>query len=153
MLYGHVETVEDRVDHLLALRGLQDETGGFQVFVPLAFHPRHSRMPDTPAPSGVTSLRTIAVSRLLLDNIPNIKAYWVMLGLKIAQVAQSFGADDLDGTVVEETISHMAGAETPQQLGVKEIERLIVEAGRVPVLRDSVYHEIAPAAEDKEFIR
>ncbi len=142
MLYGHVETNEDRVDHLMQLRDLQDETGGFQVFIPLAFHPKNSQLEHLPAPSGMTDLKVIAASRLLLDNIPHLKAYWVMLGIKTAQVAQSFGANDLDGTVVEETIYHMAGAETPQQLGVREIERLIQEAGRIPVQRDTLYREV-----------
>jgi aminodeoxyfutalosine synthase len=142
MLYGHIENDEDRVDHLLKLRALQDETGGFQAFIPLAFHPQHSAMPDVPAPSGATDLRVMAAARLLLDNIAHIKAYWVMLGIKTAQVALHFGADDLDGTVVEETIYHMAGAETPQQLGIKDLERLIREAGQEPVQRDTLYREI-----------
>jgi aminodeoxyfutalosine synthase len=143
LLYGHVETLGDRVDHLLLLRELQDETGGFQVFIPLAFHPKHSHMPDVPAPTGLTDLKTIAVGRLLLDNIDHVKAYWVMMGVKMAQVAQHWGADDLDGTVVEETIYHMAGAQTPQQLDVKDLRKLIAEAGRIPVRRDSLYREIA----------
>jgi aminodeoxyfutalosine synthase len=142
MLYGHVEQAEHRIDHLLRLRGLQDETGGFQTFIPLAFHPDNSRMAEIPKPSGVMDLRTLAISRLLLDNIPHIKAYWVMLGIKTAQVALSFGADDLDGTVVHEKIYHEAGAETPQQLSVVEIERLIREAGRVPVERDTLYRRV-----------
>lgn len=142
MLYGHAETLEDRVQHLLLLRGLQDKTGGFQAFIPLAFHPKHSRMPELPAPSGVTDLKMVAAARLLLDNIPHIKAYWVMLGTKTAQVAQHFGANDLDGTVVEETITHMAGAETPQVLGLRDLARLVREAGRVPVLRDTLYNEL-----------
>lgn len=142
LLYGHVEPVEDRVDHMLKLRELQDETGGFQAFIPLAFHPQHSRLPDLPAPSGVTDLKVIAVGRLLLDNIPNIKAYWVMLGIKIAQLAQHFGANDLDGTVIEETIYHMAGAETPQSLSIRDIRRLISETGRTAVQRDTLYHEL-----------
>lgn len=142
MLYGHIETVADRIDHLIALRELQDETGGFQAFIPLAFHPRNSRMPALQAPTGATDLRTIAVARLMLDNIAHIKAYWVMLGLKTAQLAQMFGADDLDGTVVEETITHMAGGSTPQSLSVDEIKRLIREIGREPVQRDSVYRPV-----------
>lgn len=139
MLYGHIESIEDRVDHMIALRELQDDTGGFQAFIPLAFHPRNSRMPDLPAPTGATDLRTIAVARLMLDNIAHIKAYWVMLGLKTAQLAQLFGADDLDGTVVEETIAHMAGGSTPQSLTVTELECLIAEIGRAPVQRNSLY--------------
>ncbi len=146
LLYGHVESIEDRVDHMLQLRELQDATGGFQVFIPLAFHPKFSHMPEVPAPSGADGLRTIAVGRLLLDNIASIKAYWVMLGVKTAQVAQHFGSNDLDGTVVEETIYHMAGAETPQMLSVRELERLIRETGRQPVRRDSLYNELAVAA-------
>jgi aminodeoxyfutalosine synthase len=142
MLYGHVETVADRVDHMLQLRALQDETGGFQVFIPLAFHPKFSHMEDVPAPSGVTDLKMVAVSRLLLDNFAHIKTYWIMLGVKTAQLAQQFGANDMDGTVVEETIYHMAGAETPQNLSVRELKALIREAGRVPVQRDTLYHEI-----------
>ena len=142
LLYGHVETVEDRVDHLIRLRALQDETGGFQAFIPLAFHPAASAMSEIPGPTGVDDLKVIAVARLMLDNIPHIKAYWISLGIKTAQVAQAFGADDLDGTVVEETIHHMAGSAAPQSLGVRDIERLIVEAGRTPVQRDSLYREI-----------
>ncbi len=142
LLYGHIESERDRVEHMLALRALQDETGGFQCFIPLAFHPQHSHMPELPAPSGATDLKTIAVARLLLDNIDHIKAYWIMLGIKTAQVAQHFGANDMDGTVVEETIYHMAGAQTPQVLSVRELERLIHETGRVPVQRNSLYREI-----------
>ncbi|MCL5271350.1 MAG: CofH family radical SAM protein [bacterium] len=142
MLYGHVESLEDRIDHLLALRALQDETGGFQAFVPLAFHPAHSRLSHLPGPSGAADLKTVAAARLLLDNIPHVKAYWVMLGVKTAQVAQSFGADDLDGTVVEETITHMAGAQSPQALTVKDLRRLIQETGHIPVERDSLYREV-----------
>jgi aminodeoxyfutalosine synthase len=148
LLYGHVETVEDRVDHMLQLRALQDETGGFQVFIPLAFHPKFSHMQEVPGPSGVTDLKTIAVARLLLDNIPHIKAYWIMLGVKAAQLAQHFGANDLDGTVVEETIYHMAGAESPQGLSVKELRNLIREAGREPVLRDTLYNELPATGEN-----
>lgn len=142
MLYGHIESIEDRVDHLLALRALQDETDGFQAFIPLAFHPRNSRLPDLPAPTGAADLRTVAVSRLLLDNIAHVKAYWIMLGLKTAQLAQLFGADDLDGTVGEETITHMAGGSSPQSLSVEEIEGLIEEIGREPMQRDSVYNPV-----------
>lgn len=143
ILYGHKETIPERVDHMIQLRDLQDETGGFQVFIPLAFHPENTEMSDIPKPSGVTDLRMIAVGRLMLDNIDNIKSYWIMVGPKIAQMAQSFGANDIDGTVVEETIYHMAGATTPQALSVKEMKKLIVEAGRIPVQRDSLYNELA----------
>ncbi len=142
MLYGHIEKPRHRIDHLIRLRELQDETGGFQTFIPLAFHPDHSRMDEIPKPSGVMDLKTMAISRLMLDNFPHIKAYWVMLGIKTAQVALSFGADDLDGTVVHETIYHEAGAETPQEIAVAEIRRLIAEAGRVPVERDTLYHRV-----------
>lgn len=142
MLYGHIDKPHHRVDHLVRLRELQDETGGFQTFIPLAFHPDNSRMDEIPKPSGVMDLKTMALARLMLDNFPHIKAYWVMLGIKTAQVALSFGADDLDGTVVHETIYHEAGAETPQEIGVAEIRRLIVEAGRIPVERDTLYREV-----------
>ena len=133
---------EHRIDHLIRLRELQDETGGFQTFIPLAFHPDNSRMDDIPKPSGVMDLKTMAISRLMLDNFPHIKAYWVMLGIKTAQVALSFGADDIDGTVVHEKIYHEAGAETPQEVTVAEIRRLIAEAGRIPVERDTLYHRV-----------
>ena len=142
MLYGHIEQAKHRIDHLVRLRELQDETGGFQTFIPLAFHPDNSRMDEIPKASGVMDLKTMAISRLMLDNFPHIKAYWVMLGIKTAQVALSFGADDLDGTVVHETIYHEAGAETPQEITVAEIRRLIAEAGRVPVERDTLYHRV-----------
>jgi len=142
MLYGHIDRPIHRVDHLIRLRELQDETGGFQTFIPLAFHPDNSEMAHIPKPSGVMDLKTMAISRLMLDNFPHIKAYWVMLGLKTAQVSLSFGADDLDGTVVHEKIYHDAGAETPQEATVDEIRRLITEAGRIPVERDTLYHEV-----------
>jgi aminodeoxyfutalosine synthase len=142
MLYGHVEGPKHRIDHLVRLRELQDETGGFQTFIPLAFHPDNSRMDELPKPSGVMDLKTMAISRLMLDNFPHVKAYWVMLGIKTAQVALAFGADDIDGTVVHETIYHEAGAETPQEITVAEIRRLIAEAGRVPVERDTLYHRV-----------
>jgi aminodeoxyfutalosine synthase len=142
MLYGHIDGPTHRVDHLVRLRTLQDETGGFQTFIPLAFHPDNSRMDDLPRPSGVMDLKTMAISRLMLDNVPHIKAYWVMLGIKTAQVALAFGADDLDGTVVHEKIYHEAGAETPQEITVGEIRRLIAEAGRVPVERDTLYRRV-----------
>jgi aminodeoxyfutalosine synthase len=142
MLYGHIEKPKHRIDHMIRLRELQDETGGFQTFIPLAFHPDNSRMDDIPKPSGVMDLKTMAISRLMLDNFPHIKAYWVMLGIKTAQVALAFGADDLDGTVVHEKIYHEAGAETPQEVTVAEIRRLITEAGRIPVERDTLYHRV-----------
>ena len=130
MLYGHIEKAEHRIDHLIRLRELQDETGGFQTFIPLAFHPDNTRLSHIPKPSGLMDLKVMAISRLMLDNFPHIKAYWVMLGIKTAQVALSFGADDLDGTVVHEKIYHDAGSDSPQELTVAEIRRLIEEAGR-----------------------
>jgi aminodeoxyfutalosine synthase len=143
MLYGHIEGDEDRVDHLLRLRALQDETGGFQTFIPLAFHPDNNALMRLPGPTGVEDLRVYAVSRLLLHNIPHLKAYWIMLGVKTAQTALWFGANDLDGTVQEEKIYHMAGAETPQSMTSAEIVRLIRNAGREPVERDTLYNVIA----------
>jgi aminodeoxyfutalosine synthase len=143
MLYGHIEKPEHRVDHLVRLRELQDVTGGFQTFIPLAFHPDNNPLGQGLAkPSGLTDLKTMAIARLMLDNFPHIKAYWQMLGVKIAQVAQSYGADDIDGTVVHETIYHAAGSDSPQELGVADLRRLIEEAGRVPVERDTLYNEV-----------
>ncbi|MCB9753489.1 MAG: aminofutalosine synthase MqnE [Myxococcales bacterium] len=140
MLYGTVETLEERVDHMLRLRDLQDETGGFQTFIPLAFHPDGNSLGKLPGPTGVDDLRTYAVARLMLHNIEHIKAYWIMIGLKTAQIALSFGVDDLDGTVQEEKIYHMAGAETPQAMTRAELVRLIREAGRTAVERDTLYN-------------
>ena len=146
MLYGHVETPAHRIDHLLRLRGLQDETGGFQTFIPLAFHPTNNPLGfGMSLPSGLMDLKTMAISRLMLDNFPHVKAYWQMLGVKTAQLAQSYGADDLDGTVVHETIYHAAGSDSPQELTVADLRRLIAEAGRVPVERDTLYHEVVRA--------
>jgi aminodeoxyfutalosine synthase len=142
MLYGHIENDEDRVDHLLKLRALQDETHGFQTFIPLAFHPENTPLDHLPVTTGLTDIRQIAVSRLVLDNFPHIKAYWQMMTPKIAQIALRFGADDLDGTVIEEKIYHDAGATTPQGMTRKELCRLITEAGRVPVERDTLYHAV-----------
>ncbi|HVS37210.1 MAG TPA: aminofutalosine synthase MqnE, partial [Gemmataceae bacterium] len=142
MLYGHIEAPRHRIDHLCRLRELQDETGGFQTFIPLAFHPDNTRLSHIPKASALVDLQTMAISRLMLDNFPHIKAYWVMLGLKTAQVALSFGADDLDGTVVHEKIYHDAGSDAPQELSAAEIRRLIEEAGRVPVERDTLYNEV-----------
>ena len=142
MLYGHIETDEDRVEHLMRLRELQDETGGFSAFIPLAFHPDNTRLAHIPVTTGFTDLKNIAVSRLMLDNIPHIKAYWVMLTPRIAQIAQRFGADDIDGTVAEEKIYHDAGATTTQSMQRDELLRLIREAGREPVERDSLYRPI-----------
>jgi aminodeoxyfutalosine synthase len=140
MLYGTIETAEERIDHLRRLRELQDETHGFQVFIPLAFHPEHNMIGKAfPKPTGIDGLRTFAVSRLYLDNFDHVKAYWVMLGERLAQVALSFGVDDLDGTVLEERIYHMAGATVPQALGEHTLHQLIRAAGRVPAERDSLY--------------
>ncbi len=142
MLYGHIESDADRVDHMLRLREVQDETGGFQTFIPLAFHPENTALDHLPVTTGLTDIRQIAVSRLLLDNFAHIKAYWQMMTPKIAQIALRFGADDLDGTVIEEKIYHDAGAKTPQGMTRKELCRLITEAGRVPVERDTLYHAV-----------
>src|SRR5205814_1780077 len=142
MLYGHIEKAEHRIDHLIRLRKLQDETGGFQTFIPLAFHPENTWLSHIPKASGMMDLKVMSVARLMLDNFPHIKAYWVMLGMQTAQVAQSYGADDIDGTVVHEKIYHEAGSDSPQELTVEEIRRLIIEAGREPVERDTLYHEV-----------
>lgn len=142
MLYGHVETEEERVDHLIKLRELQDETHGFVAFIPLAFHPDNTALSHLPKPSGYADLRNIAVARLLLDNFEHIKAYWIMLSPSIAQIAQRFGANDLDGTVVEEKIYHDAGARTSEFTPRAELERLIRAAGRTPVERDTLYHPV-----------
>jgi aminodeoxyfutalosine synthase len=142
MLYGHIEEPRHRIDHFIRLRELQDETGGFQTFIPLAFHPDNTGLAHIRKPSGLMDLRVMAISRLMLDNFPHIKAYWVMLGIKTAQIALSYGADDIDGTVVHEKIYHDAGSDSPQEMSVGEIRRLIMEAGRDPVERDTLYHEI-----------
>src|ERR1700752_607334 len=142
MLYGHIENDEDRVDHLLKLRALQGETHGFQTFIPLAFHPDHTALEHLPKTTGLTDIRQIAVSRLVLDNFPHIKAYWQMMTAKIAQIALRFGADDIDGTVIEEKIYHDAGATTPQGMRRQELMRLITAAGRVPVERDTLYRSV-----------
>jgi aminodeoxyfutalosine synthase len=139
MLYGHIETIEHRVDHLLRLRALQDETSGFQCFIPLAFHNENNSLRKLPEPTAIDSLRTLAVSRLMLDNIPHIKSYWVSMGVATAQTALRFGADDLDGTIVHESIYHSAGSRVPMALSREELVRLIREAGRVPVERDTLY--------------
>jgi aminodeoxyfutalosine synthase len=143
MLYGHIETVEERVDHLLRLRAAQDQSGGFQTFIPLAFHHENNALEKLPGPTAVDDLRLFAISRLLLDNIPHLKAYWAMLGVKTAQTALWFGADDLDGTVEEEKIYKMAGSRTPEALSRAELVRLIRSAGREPVERDTLYHVVA----------
>jgi aminodeoxyfutalosine synthase len=142
MLYGHIETAEERVEHLLLLRELQDRTKGFQTFIPLAFHPDNTALAHLPKPTGFDDLKTIAISRLLLDNFDHIKAYWIMLTPKIAQIALRFGADDMDGTVIEEKIYHDAGATTPQHMTRAGLERLIRAAGRVPFERDTLYRPV-----------
>jgi aminodeoxyfutalosine synthase len=142
MLYGHIENDEDRVDHLLKLREVQDDTHGFQTFIPLAFHPDNTALGFLPRTTGMTDLRQIAVSRLLLDNFPHIKAYWQMMTAQIAQIALRFGADDIDGTVIEEKIYHDAGATTPQGMRRQDLMRLITDAGRVPVERDTLYRSV-----------
>ena len=142
MLYGHIETMEERVDHLVRIRALQDDTHGVQAFIPLAFHPDNNQMRKLPPPSGSDTLRVHAVGRLMLDNVDHIKAYWISSGVEVAQAALWFGADDLDGTVQEETIYHMAGARTPSALSTHEIEELIREAGREPIERDTLYNVV-----------
>ena len=142
MLYGHIEKPFHRIDHLIRLRELQDETGGFQTFIPLAFHPENTGLSDIKKPTAVMDLRTMAISRLMLDNIAHMKAYWIMLGIGTAQTALSFGADDIDGTVRHELIYHDAGATTPELLTVERMEELIREAGREPVERDTLYRKV-----------
>ncbi|MBO8167726.1 MAG: aminofutalosine synthase MqnE [Thermoanaerobacteraceae bacterium] len=144
MLYGHIETIEERVDHLLRLRELQDKTGGFQSFIPLAFHPKNTRLeqPNATRTTGFEDLKVLAVSRLLLDNFDHIKAFWIMIGPKLAQVSLSFGVDDIDGTVIEEKITHAAGADTAQALSKDELVTMIKAAGRQPVERDTLYNVI-----------
>jgi aminodeoxyfutalosine synthase len=142
MLYGHIETMEERVEHLDALRKAQDETKGFLAFIPLAFHPKNTEMSDISRTTGMDDLKNIAVARLMLDNFPHIKAYWVMIGPKVAQIALSFGADDMDGTVKEEVITHMAGAETEQAIGSTTLVKLIQESGRIAIERDTLYNTI-----------
>jgi aminodeoxyfutalosine synthase len=143
LLYGHIETVEERVDHLVRLRAAQDLTGGFQTFIPLAFHNENNALEKLPGPTGVDDLRLFAVARLMLDNIPHLKAYWAMLGVKTAQIALWHGADDLDGTVEEEKIYKMAGSRAPDLLTRRDLVRLIRSAGRIPVERDTLYHVVA----------
>ena len=141
LLYGHIETNEEVIEHFRRLRELQDKHQGFQAFIPLCYHPKNNRLSGSLS-TGLRDLRTIAVSRLMLDNFPHIKAFWIMLGLKLSQVALSFGVDDLDGTVVEERITHMAGASTPEGLTVQQIEAMIREAGRIPVERTTLYEPV-----------
>ena len=146
MLYGHIETHAERVDHMLRARALQDDTGGFQAFIPLAFHPDNNRMEKLPAPSAADTLRVHAVARLMLDNIPHVKAFWIATGVEVAQTALWFGVDDLDGTVQEERIYHMAGAPTPEAMTPAEISRLIRAAGRTPIERDTLYNVVSQPA-------
>ena len=151
MLYGHIETMEERVDHMLQVRSLQDDTQGIQAFIPLAFHPDNNQMRKLPPPSASDTLRVHAVGRLLLDNVDHIKAYWISSGVEVSQTALWFGADDLDGTVQEETIYHQAGARTPSSLSTHEIETLIRDAGREPIERDTLYNVVrVPAAKPPE---
>ncbi len=142
MLYGHIETIEERVDHLIALRDLQDETGGFSAFIPLAFHSENTQLSDLPSTTAMDDLKNVAAARLMLDNFDHIKAYWVMIGEKLAQVALNFGADDLDGTIIEEKITHTAGAKSAKGLSKEQMEQMIITAGFEPVERDSFYHPI-----------
>jgi aminodeoxyfutalosine synthase len=151
MLYGHIETEEDRVDHLVKLRALQDETDGFQTFIPLAFHPDNTELDHISKTTGFNDIREIAVSRLMLDNIPHIKAYWVMMTPKMAQIALRFGADDLDGTVVEEKIYKDAGRTSEGSMRRGELLRLIREAGREPVERDTLYRPVERKEEENVF--
>jgi len=148
MLYGHIETHEERIDHMLRARALQDDTGGLQAFIPLAFHPDNNQMRKLPAPSAIETLRVHAVSRLMLDNVPHIKAFWIATGVETAQLALWFGADDLDGTVQEENIYHMAGSKTPEGMTTRAIRRLIRRAGREPYERDTLYNVIVGPDED-----
>jgi len=142
MLYGHIETMAERVDHMVRARALQDETGGFQAFIPLAFHPDNNQMRKLPAPTGTDTLRVHAVARLMLDNIPHIKAFWIATGLELAQAALWFGVDDLDGTVQEEKIYHMAGSSTPEGMSTAGLSRLVRAAGREPLERDTHYNVV-----------
>jgi aminodeoxyfutalosine synthase len=147
MLYGHIETAAERVDHMIRARDLQEETGGFQAFIPLAFHPDNNQMRKLPAPSAADTLRVHAVARLVVDNIPHVKAFWIATGVDVAQASLWFGVDDLDGTVQEEKIYHMAGARTPEAMTTGEIRCLIRAAGREPIERDTLYNIVPSAAE------
>ena len=151
MLYGHIENVEQRIDHLARLRDLQDETGGFQAFVPLKFHPENTALSYVKSASALEDLRVTAVSRLMLDNFDHIKAYWISLGVGTAQTALAYGADDLDGTVRRERIHHDAGAQSPEELTVDQLRELIAEAGREPVERDSIYRRVRRNEETGEW--
>ncbi len=142
MLYGHIETLEDRIDHLIKVRELQDETGGFQTFIPLPFHSDNTELSYIKKPTAVENLKMIAISRLMLDNFDHIKAYWIMIGPKVAQLSLDFGADDIDGTITEEKITHAAGAQTDKFIEKNELIKMIKEMGRVPVERDTLYNVV-----------
>ncbi|MHC4730096.1 MAG: aminofutalosine synthase MqnE [Planctomycetota bacterium] len=142
LLYGHIETVEERVDHILRLREMQEQTEGLKSYIPLAFHPKSNRLEKLGAPTGADAIRNVAVGRLLLDNVDHVKAYWIMLGIKVAQLALAWGADDLDGTVTWERIYHMAGAQTPEGMTEERLQQVIREAGRIPVERDAFYNSV-----------
>jgi aminodeoxyfutalosine synthase len=146
MMFGHVESIEERIDHMLLLREAQDETGGFMAFIPLAFHPENTRLSHIPRPSAAEELRMVAVGRLMLDNFAHVKAYWIMMTPRVAQTALHFGADDLDGTVITEEIYHRAGSTSPQQIARDRLVGMIREAGRVPVERDSLYNPVVGIA-------
>ncbi|MHB9004096.1 MAG: aminofutalosine synthase MqnE [Coriobacteriia bacterium] len=148
MLYGHIETPDERIDHLIRLREQQDKSGGFLAFIPLAFHPANTELSELPATTGFDDLKTLAIGRLMLDNIPHVKAFWIMVGLKVAQLATAFGVDDIDGTVVEERITHMAGATTPEALSKQDLVDMIVETGHVPVERDTLYRVVEIYADE-----
>lgn len=147
MLYGHIETIEERLDHLISLRKIQDRTGGFSAFIPLAFHSQNTELNDLPPTTAMDDLKTIAAARLMLDNFDHIKAYWVMIGEPLAQVALNFGADDLDGTIIEERITHTAGAKSAKGLTQTQMEEMIRAAGFEPVERDSFYTPVAALQE------
>ena len=142
MLYGHIETYEERIDHLLKIRALQDKTGGFQSFIPLSFHPANTSLSDLRKPSAFEDLKMLAVCRLMLDNFDHIKAFWIMTGIKIAQLALEFGADDIDGTIIEERITHAAGGKTSQSIKKERLVDLIREMGKIPVERDTLYNRL-----------
>ena len=142
MLYGHIETIEERIDHMVRLREQQDASGGFLAFIPLAFHPANTELADLPGTTGYDDLKTLAIARLMLDNIPHIKAFWIMVGLKVAQLSTAFGVDDIDGTVVQEKITHMAGATTPEALSKEDLISMIAETGHTPVERDTLYNVV-----------
>jgi aminodeoxyfutalosine synthase len=142
MLYGHIETIEERVDHILRLRDMQDRTGGLKSYIPLAYHPDNNKLEKLGAPTGIDAMKNVAIGRLMLDNVEHIKAYWIMLGIKPAQLALSYGANDLDGTVTWERIYHMAGSQTPEEMTVERLRQVISEAGRTPVERDAFYNVI-----------